>query len=111
MRNPNMAILAILLTAVEEALLRTTLVWRDSMFRSILGEQAKLQPHREELVLQDQSLSAAVSMLHEVYVRRCILKRHFMRMRLNSPLSNGTQYVNCIFAHGIPSFQAPSFRV
>ena len=68
MRDPNMAILAIVVTAVEEALMRTTLVWRDSMFRTLFGEQAKLQRHREELVLRDQSTSAAISMLYEVYV-------------------------------------------
>ena len=39
MRDPSAVILAVVLTAVEEALLRSTMVFRDSFFRVLIGKK------------------------------------------------------------------------
>ena len=65
MRNPMMSILAVVITALEEAALRTTLVWRDKMMREVVGQRER-RDYEEQLLHEDQSASAAASMFHEV---------------------------------------------
>ena len=38
MRDPSAIVLAIVLTALEEAIMRTTMVYRDNFFRKLMGK-------------------------------------------------------------------------
>lgn len=64
-RSPSVAIAACILTSFEEALLRSTMVYRDTIFAKFLG---KPDPTPAEVIVQRKiwSASSAMSMYIEI---------------------------------------------
>ena len=58
-RNPSVAVAACILTALEEALLRSTMVHRDTFIARLLG---KTEPTAAEIIIQRKIWSAASAM-------------------------------------------------
>ena len=64
-RNPSVAVAACVFTALEEALFRSTMVYRDTFIANLLG---KPEPTAAEVIVQRKiwSASSAMSMYIEV---------------------------------------------
>ena len=65
MSNPYAALVAIVITALEEAVLRTTMVYRDDYFRWLIGAPEE-PPHLLQLRQEEQSITTAANMFHEM---------------------------------------------
>ena len=71
-RNPTVAVTACILTSFEEALLRSTMVYRDTFFAKLLG---KPEPSVAEVVVQRKIWSAASAMSMYIEVTSIITSR------------------------------------
>ena len=71
-RNPSVAIAACILTSLEEAILRSTMVYRDTFFAELLG---KAEPTPAEVIVQRKIWSAASAMSMYIEVTSIITSR------------------------------------
>ena len=71
-RNPSVAVAACILTALEEALLRSTMVYRDNLFSWLLGQQ---EPNVAELILKRKIWSAASAMSMYIEITSILTSR------------------------------------
>ena len=64
-KDPAMVVLALIVTGLEEAIMRCTIVHRDNLMRWVQGFK---QQSAEELALEREiwSVASAVSMCHEI---------------------------------------------
>ena len=71
-RNPTMAVAACIFTALEEALLRSTMVYRDTFIAKLLR---KPEPTAAEVIVQRKIWSAASAMSMYIEVTSIITSR------------------------------------
>ena len=71
-RNPSVAVAACILTALEEALLRSTMVYRDNLFSRLLGQK---EPNVAELILKRKIWSAASAMSMYIEITSILTSR------------------------------------
>ena len=71
-RNPSVAVAACIFTALEEALFRSTMVYRDTFVAKLLG---KPEPTAAEVIVQRKIWSAASAMSMYIEVTSIITSR------------------------------------